>query len=48
VSAPGCFSAPEFLGLAARDKNSAAAGDSVKTKSLVSKTDVPDQNVNDT
>src|SRR5258708_30704503 len=48
VSAPGCFSAPEFLGLAARDKNSAAAGDSVKTKSLLSKTDVPDQNVNDT
>jgi sugar transferase EpsL len=48
VSAPGCFSAPEFLGHTAHDSDSATAGNSVKSKSLVSKTGVPDQHVNDT
>jgi sugar transferase EpsL len=49
VSAPGSLSAPEFLGHAAHDSDSATAEHSVKTKSLVSKTDVPDQHhVNDT
>ena len=48
VSAPGSLSAPEFLGHAAHDSDSATAGHSVKPKSLVSKTEVPDQHVNDT
>jgi sugar transferase EpsL len=48
VSAPGSLSAPEFLGHAAHDSDSATAGHSVNPKSLVSKTEVPDQHVNDT
>jgi sugar transferase EpsL len=42
VSAPGSLSAPEFLGHAAHDSDSATAGNVVKTKSLVPTTDVPD------
>jgi sugar transferase EpsL len=48
VSAPGFLSAPEFLGHAAHDSDRAADGHSVNPKSLVSKTDVPDQHVKDT
>jgi sugar transferase EpsL len=36
VSAPGCLSAPEFLGIATHDSDGATAGHNVETKSNVS------------
>ena len=48
VSAPGSFSAPEFLGHAAQDSDSAAGGHSVEIKSHVSRTDASHQHVDNT
>jgi sugar transferase EpsL len=47
VSAPGSLSAPEFLGHAAHDSDSATAGHSVETKSNASKPDIAHQHLND-
>jgi lipopolysaccharide/colanic/teichoic acid biosynthesis glycosyltransferase len=48
VSAPGYLTAPEFLGHAAHDSDTATAERSVETKSRGSRTDVLHQHVNDT